>query len=114
MIAAPESGAGKTSISLGLMAAFKGEGWAVQPFKVGPDYIDPGFHRHVCSRLSHNLDSWLISPSYLRYLWSHKIRDADSAIVEGVMVLYDGAGPDTNRGSSAEIAEMLDIPVLLA
>ncbi len=113
MIAAPESGAGKTSISLGLMAAFKDQGRAVQPFKVGPDYIDPGFHRHVCSRPSHNLDSWLISPSYLRYLWTHKIRDADIAIVEGVMGLYDGAGPDTNRGSSAEIAEMLDIPVLL-
>jgi len=60
MIAAPESGAGKTSISLGLMAAFKDQARAVQPFKVGPDHIDPGFHRQVCSRPSHNLDSGLI------------------------------------------------------
>ncbi len=113
MIAAPESGAGKTSISLGLMGAFKEQNKIVQPFKVGPDYIDPGFHRFVCDRPSHNLDSWLISSSYLRYIWAHKNKEADIAIVEGVMGFYDGAGPLTNKGSSAEIAEMLDIPVLL-
>ncbi|SDM16857.1 cobyrinate a,c-diamide synthase [Halarsenatibacter silvermanii] len=113
MIAGTGSGVGKTSVSLGLMSALKKKGLRVQPFKVGPDYIDPGFHEYVTDTGSYNLDSWLIPSGQLRHLWQQKNAEAEISVVEGVMGLFDGASPRTDRGSSAEIAKMLDIPVLL-
>lgn len=113
MVAGTDSGVGKTTISLGLMAALKQKRFLVNPFKVGPDYIDPGFHRLACERPSHNLDSWLLSPENLKYLWQKANSNDGIAVVEGVMGFYDGVSAINDQGSSAEIASLLNIPVLL-
>ncbi len=113
VIAGTHSGVGKTSIALGLMAALERRGLRVQPFKVGPDYLDPLWHRVAAGRASYNLDSWMTSPEYIRQLFAKKTADADVAIVEGVMGLFDGASPTTLAGSTAEVAGVLDAPVLL-
>ena len=111
MIAAPTSGAGKTTISRGLMALFSAKGKRVQPFKCGPDYIDTKFHELVCGRPSINLDTFMASPEHVCNLFAHYGREADVCVVEGMMGLFDGY--DRDKGSSAEIAQVLDIPVVL-
>ncbi len=111
LIAAPHSGSGKTTIARGLMALFREKGYKVQPFKCGPDYIDTKFHEAVCGRPSINLDTFMATPEHVRELFSHYGADADVCIVEGMMGLFDGY--DRDRGSSAEIASVLDIPVVL-
>ena len=111
LIAAPTSGSGKTTIARGLMALFCRKGYQVQPFKCGPDYIDTKFHEAVCGRPSINLDTFMASPEHVRELFSHYGADADICIVEGMMGLFDGY--DRERGSSYEIARVLDVPVVL-
>jgi cobyrinic acid a,c-diamide synthase len=111
LIAAPTSGSGKTTIARGLMALLTGKGYRVQPFKCGPDYIDTKFHEAVCGRPSINLDTFMATPEHVRELFAHYGEDADVCIVEGMMGLYDGF--DRERGSSAEIASVLGIPVVL-
>ncbi len=111
LIAAPHSGSGKTTIARGLMALFSRMGYTVQPFKCGPDYIDTKFHERVCGRPSVNLDSFFASEEHLRSLFAHYAEDADIAIVEGMMGLFDGY--DRDRGSSYEIARILGLPVVL-
>lgn len=111
LIAAPTSGSGKTTIARGLMALFTQKGYKVQPFKCGPDYIDTKFHEAVCGRPSINLDTFMASPEHVRELFYHYGADADICIVEGMMGLFDGY--DRERGSSYEIARVLDIPVVL-
>lgn len=111
LIAAPHSGSGKTTVARGLMALYRRKGYTVQPFKCGPDYIDTKFHSAVCGRPSVNLDSYFASPEHLRELFVRYTEGADVAIVEGMMGLFDGY--DRDRGSSAEIASVLDLPVLL-
>ena len=111
MIAAPTSGSGKTTIARGLMALLTGKGYRVQPFKCGPDYIDTKFHTAVCGRPSINLDTFMASPEHVRELFARYGKDADVGVVEGMMGLFDGY--DRDRGSSAEIARVLDIPVVL-
>ena len=111
LIAAPTSGSGKTTIARGLMALFCRKGYQVQPFKCGPDYIDTKFHEAVCGRPSINLDTFMASPEHVRELFSHYGADADICIVEGMMGLFDGY--DREKGSSYEIARVLDIPVVL-
>lgn len=111
LIAAPTSGSGKTTIARGLMALFCRKGYQVQPFKCGPDYIDTKFHEAVCGRPSINLDTFMTSPEHVRGLFSHYGADADICIVEGMMGLFDGY--DRERGSSYEIARVLDVPVVL-
>ena len=111
LIAAPTSGSGKTTIARGLMALLTGKGYRVQPFKCGPDYIDTKFHEAVCCRPSVNLDTFIATPEHVRGLFAHYGADADVCIVEGMMGLYDGY--DRDKGSSAEIASVLDIPVIL-
>ena len=111
LIAAPHSGSGKTTIARGLMALFREKGCRVQPFKCGPDYIDTKFHEAVCGRPSVNLDTFMSTPEHVRELFWHYGEDADVCIVEGMMGLFDGY--DRDRGSSAEIARVLDIPVVL-
>lgn len=113
LIAAPASGSGKTSLALGLMAALKRRGVQVAPFKVGPDYIDPGHHRAVCGRPSHNLDGWFCSPEQVRDIYARGSSGADIALIEGVMGLFDGVSGASEEGSSAQIAKWLDLPVLL-
>ncbi len=111
MIAAPSSGSGKTTIARGLMALFREKGYTVQPFKCGPDYIDTKFHTTVCGRPSVNLDTFMATPEHVRELFDRYGRDANICIVEGMMGLFDGY--DRDRGSSAEIARVLGIPIVL-
>ena len=112
VIAGPASGVGKTTIALGLMAAFRRRGLVVQPFKCGPDFIDAGHHTRVCDRPSRNLDGWMLSGETNRTLFDRHARTADIAIVEGVMGLFDGAR-NSGEGSTAAMAKHLRLPVLL-
>ena len=105
------SGSGKTTIARGLMALLTQKGYRVQPFKCGPDYIDTKFHTAVCGRPSVNLDTFMATPEHVRELFACYGQDADVCIVEGMMGLFDGY--DRDRGSSAEIATVLDVPVVL-
>ncbi|MBR7031853.1 MAG: cobyrinate a,c-diamide synthase [Prevotella sp.] len=111
LIAAPASGSGKTTIARGMMALLALKGYHVQPFKCGPDYIDTKFHEAVCGHPSINLDTFMTTPDHVRELFAHYGADADFCIVEGMMGLFDGY--DRDCGSSAEIARILDIPVVL-
>jgi cobyrinic acid a,c-diamide synthase len=112
VVAAPSSGAGKTTVATGLMAALRSRGLAVSPHKVGPDYIDPGYHGLATSRPGRNLDPVLVGEELVAPLFAHGSAGADIAIVEGVMGLYDGRG-STPFGSTAHVAALLDAPVLL-
>ena len=111
LIAAPHSGSGKTAIARGLMALFTAKGFKVQPFKCGPDYIDTKFHEAVCGRPSINLDTFMATQEHVRALFSNYGADADVCVVEGMMGLYDGYNRE--KGSSYEIARVLDIPIVL-
>lgn len=113
LVAAVNSGGGKTTVTMALMAAFRKLNFTVQPFKVGPDYIDPMYHTVATGRKSRNLDSFMMPEASLSYLFDQNSGAADIAIVEGVMGLYDGISPDSIAGSSAHIAQILDIPVIL-
>jgi cobyrinic acid a,c-diamide synthase len=115
VVAAPRSGAGKTTVALGLMRAFARRGLAVQPFKCGPDYIDPAFHAVAARRPSYNLDTWAMSRTTLADLVSRDAGSSDLAIVEGVMGLFDGAAGagQTAGGSTADLAALLGWPVVL-
>lgn len=112
VIAGPASGVGKTTVTLGLMAAFHRRGLTVQGFKCGPDFIDTGHHTHVCGRPSRNLDGWMLSPDVNRRIFAAHAKTADVSIIEGVMGLFDGAR-DSGEGSTAAMARTLDAPVLL-
>lgn len=113
VIAGTHSGVGKTSIVTGLLAAIARKGMRVQPFKVGPDYIDPGYHTRACGVTSRNLDSWMVSNrDHLLDLFVRNAKQADMAVIEGVMGLYDGKG-ESGQGSTAEIAKLLRAPVVL-
>ena len=112
VIAGPASGVGKTTVALGLMAAFRRRGLTVQPFKCGPDFIDAGHHTRVCARPSRNLDGWMLSGETNRALFDQYSAIADIAIVEGVMGLFDGAR-NSGEGSTAAMAKHLHLPVLL-
>ena len=113
MIGATQSGVGKTTISLGLMAALRKRGLGVQGFKAGPDYIDPSHHTFVTGRPSRNLDTWMMSNDVVCELFARAARDTDIAVIEGVMGLYDGVTGVDERGSSAHLAKALRCPVVL-
>lgn len=112
VIAGSRSGVGKTTISLGLMAVFSQQGLQVQPYKVGPDYIDPGFHTLITGNKSYNLDSYFLGGTGVQQLFMQSSKQADLAIIEGVMGLYDGKG-SAAASSTAEIAKLLAAPVIL-
>ena len=111
MIAGTSSGCGKTTVAIGIMAALKDRRLNIAPFKVGPDYIDPGFHTDVTGTTSHNLDSMMLDEGSLKYLYS-KYSQNKKAVIEGVMGLYDGYGI-AGQGSSAHVAKILNVPVVL-
>jgi cobyrinic acid a,c-diamide synthase len=113
VVAAAHSGAGKTTVTIGLMRAMRRCGLVVQPFKCGPDYIDPAFHAAAAGRPSFNLDSWAMAPGTLGDLVAH--HPADIAITEGVMGLFDGVAEpgQTARGTTADLAALTGWPVVL-
>ncbi len=114
LVSAPASGTGKTTVMLGLLRALREDGLVVQPFKSGPDYIDPAFHRAACGRASFNLDSWSMGAELLEAIAS-EAAGADLVVAEGSMGLYDGvafAGA-SGHGSSAETARRMGWPVVL-
>lgn len=113
VVAGVGSGAGKTTVSLGLMAAYRRRGLRVQPFKVGPDFIDPGIHALAAGRSSRNLDGWMCPRPYVAGLFRRLANEADIAVVEGMMGLFDGHDPRSDAGSTAEMAIWLGAPVVL-
>ncbi|MFF5299362.1 cobyrinate a,c-diamide synthase [Streptomyces sp. NPDC013161] len=113
VIAAPSSGSGKTTVATGLMAAFASRGLAVSPHKVGPDYIDPGYHALATGRVGRNLDAYLCGPELVGPLFAHGARGCDLAVVEGVMGMFDGAAGEGELASTAHVAKLLRAPVVL-
>lgn len=111
IIAATQSGSGKTAIVSGILAALKNRGLNVQAYKVGPDYIDPGFHEIASGKPSHNLDSWLVGKEKLADIFLSTFGNSDLAIIEGVMGLYDGGKGGVS--STAEISKILNAPIVL-
>jgi cobyrinic acid a,c-diamide synthase len=113
LIAGTHSGVGKTSVSLGLMGALRNKSLDVRPFKVGPDYIDPGHHMQATGNVSRNLDSWMMDAEVVREIFCRSASGADISIIEGVMGLYDGVYGENEVGSSAHVAKILSCPVIL-
>lgn len=112
MVAGTKSGVGKTTVAMGIMAALS-KRMTVQPYKVGPDYIDPAFHSHITGRGCRNLDSYMLSEEMIRYFYHKNLDGADVALTEGVMGLFDGAEVGSDIGTSAHIAKILKLPVIL-
>lgn len=112
-IAGVSSGVGKTTISLGLMRALMKRGKNVQPFKVGPDYLDPMYHRFVTGNISKNLDEYMLDDEQIKFVFKNSMIDKDIAVIEGVMGLYDGIGDNIDRYSTSAISKLLKSPVIL-
>jgi cobyrinic acid a,c-diamide synthase len=113
VIAGTHSGVGKTTVTLALLSAFRAQGRQVQPFKVGPDFIDPGHHHLASGRESRNVDGWMLGAVLNRTIFQEAAQDADLSIIEGMMGLFDGSSPTQEIGSTAEIAKQLNASVLL-
>ena len=113
LLAGTHSGVGKTTLAAGLLRALRLRGSAVAPFKCGPDFLDPQLHQVAAGRPCWNLDSWFMDDAALAATFARGCAGADGAVVEGVMGLFDGADPVTFRGSSADIARRLGLPVVL-
>ena len=113
LVAGTASGVGKTTVTLALLAAFRERGLRVQPFKAGPDFIDPGHHEAVCGVASRTLDAWMLPAEENRRIFWRAARGRDVAVVEGMMGLFDGVAGEGEAGSSALLAKMLGLPVVL-
>jgi cobyrinic acid a,c-diamide synthase len=113
VVAGTHSGCGKTTAALALMAAIRRRGLTVQPFKAGPDFIDPGYHELATGRTGQNLDGWMMGEAGVRRCFARHAAGADVAVVEGVMGLFDGAEGAGEDGSTAQLAKWLGAPVLL-
>jgi cobyrinic acid a,c-diamide synthase len=113
VIAGTHSGTGKTTVASGLMAALASRGLRVAPFKVGPDFIDPSYHTLAAGRQGRNLDAFLSGPEMIGPLFAHGARDADIAVVEGVMGLFDGKNGGEELASTAQVAKLLGAPIVL-
>ena len=112
VIAGERSGVGKSTITVGMLLALKARGLEPQPFKAGPDFLDPMHHSAVLGRPSHNLDTWMfldqVVPSFVQ-----GARGSDISVIEGVMGLYDGLDGQSEEGSTSHLAKILKAPVIL-
>lgn len=113
VIAGVRSGVGKTTVTTGIIAALARRGLVVQPFKTGPDYIDPTYHTLAANRPCRNLDTWMVPPERVQALFAHSAGEADIAVVEGVMGIFDGFSYEGEAGSTAQVAKLIDAPVIL-
>lgn len=113
MIAATNSGIGKTTISCGILRALRDRGYRIQPYKVGPDYIDTTYHKLACGFASKNLDEFILGKEELRYLYAKDAKSSDISVIEGVMGLFDGYQADSDYSSSASVSKILGTPVIL-
>lgn len=113
VVAGVTSGVGKTSVALGIMRGLSKRGLRVQPFKVGPDFIDPSYHSMISNRKSRNLDVWMMGRKGVLECFASACQDADVAVIEGVMGLYDGVSGKNDFASTAHVAKILDAPIVL-
>ena len=113
VLAGTNSGVGKTTFTLGLMAALQKRGLRVQGYKAGPDYIDPSYHTAVTGRVSRNLDTWMLTKDAVLEVYMRSSAEADVSVIEGVMGFYDGKDPRSNAGSTAELSTVLRAPTIL-
>jgi cobyrinic acid a,c-diamide synthase len=113
VVAGVTSGVGKTSVALGIMRGLSKRGFRVQPFKVGPDFIDPSYHSLISNRKSRNLDVWMMGRKGVLECFASACQDADVAVIEGVMGLYDGVSGKNDFASTAHVAKILDAPIVL-
>jgi cobyrinic acid a,c-diamide synthase len=113
LVSGTASGVGKTTVALAIMAGLRRRGLAVQPYKCGPDFLDTGHHTRICGRAARNLDTWMLSVEANRSVLRNAARGADVIVAEGMMGLFDGKNGGTEIGSSAEIAKLLRLPVVL-
>src|SRR5581483_11695868 len=113
VIAGATSGVGKSSVAIAIMQSLKKRGYKVQPFKVGPDFIDPSYHTFVTGRQSRNLDVWLMRKIGVLNCFYNSCDYADVAVIEGVMGFFDGISGRCDQGSTAHIARILDAKVIL-
>jgi cobyrinic acid a,c-diamide synthase len=113
IIAGTRSGVGKTTLTTGLIAALRQRGLTIQPFKTGPDYIDPTYHTLAAGRSCRNLDTWMVPPERVQTLFAHIAAGADLSLIEGVMGIFDGFSYEDETGSTAEVAKLINSPVIL-
>src|SRR6185436_5731356 len=113
IVAGVTSGVGKTTVSVAVMHALYKKGLKVQPFKVGPDFIDPSYHTLVTGRQSRNLDVWMMGKKGVQDCFASASQGADISVIEGVMGLFDGMSGKDNFASTAHVASLLDAPVVL-
>ena len=113
LVSGTASGVGKTTVALAIMSGLRRRGLTVQPFKCGPDFLDGGHHTRVAGRVGRNLDTWMLNPEANREVLRNAARDADVIVAEGMMGLFDGMNGTGEAGSSAEIAKLLQLPVVL-
>jgi cobyrinic acid a,c-diamide synthase len=112
MISGERSGVGKSTVTVGILSALRKRGLDVQPFKAGPDFLDPMHHNEVCDRISRNLDTWMF-PEWIPISFQRASSHANISVIEGVMGLYDGLNGRSEEGSSAHLAKKLQCPVIL-
>jgi len=107
------SDSGKTLVSAAVIAILRSKGYKVQPFKIGPDYIDTMYHTAAAGRVARNIDSWIMEEEGVQKVFANGMRGADMAIIEGVRGLYEGASPIEDAGSTVHVAKILKAPVVI-